>query len=469
MSPRHFLVLFALTAFASAASAAVVTTNADSGTGSLRDAIANASAGDTITFDPAGLAGGQTITLTGGQLAPSVNLTITGAGAPAVTIVNPTGRVFNFENATPTAVTLDNLTLQGAPTDGNTGGALRISVFSTMTLTLSNSTVSGALTVATRGGALAVSSAATLIVDHCTVSGTVTTTNPISNNAGGAIYAGGGTIRLVQSRVTGSVSGAQAGKNEGGAIAVYGGALVATDSTITGSSADVGGGVFLETGSASLTDTTVANNTAATSGGGIHVGKGTATLTNVTISGNSAATGGGVYADYYATNGTGGSATTTLTNSTIANNTATTASALYVGFRKPTTGINPTGSNVTTLKNTIVSGSVERQLSADVTDTNEQLHASHSLFDAAPSTGAGNTINGTNTANLFATDPQLGALQNNGGATQTQALSAASPALEGGDSATCPTTDQRGALRFGVCDIGAYEDQGDRLFADRFE
>jgi hypothetical protein len=57
------------------------------------------------------------------------------------------------------------------------------------------------------------------------------------------------------------------------------------------------------------------------------------------------------------------------------------------------------------------------------------------------------------------TDPQLGSLGNNGGPTQTFALSPTSPAIDAGDNTHCPATDQRGITRpLGLyCDIGSYE------------
>jgi hypothetical protein len=91
------------------------------------------------------------------------------------------------------------------------------------------------------------------------------------------------------------------------------------------------------------------------------------------------------------------------------------------------------------------------------------------LFDDTPTTGAGNTINGTNTANIFATNPQLGPLQNNGGWTQRQATTVGSSAVDAASNAACPTIDQRGLLRFGICNIGAFEYQGERIFADGFD
>ncbi len=56
-------------------------------------------------------------------------------------------------------------------------------------------------------------------------------------------------------------------------------------------------------------------------------------------------------------------------------------------------------------------------------------------------------------------NPLLGPLVNNGGSTETHALLTGSPALDTGNNATCPATDQRGIPRPGgaACDIGSYE------------
>jgi hypothetical protein len=55
-----------------------------------------------------------------------------------------------------------------------------------------------------------------------------------------------------------------------------------------------------------------------------------------------------------------------------------------------------------------------------------------------------------------AVNPLLGPRQNNGGPTNTHALSPAGPAIGGADLATCSGTDQRGVARpqQGACDIG---------------
>jgi CSLREA domain-containing protein len=56
-------------------------------------------------------------------------------------------------------------------------------------------------------------------------------------------------------------------------------------------------------------------------------------------------------------------------------------------------------------------------------------------------------------------DPQLGPLQDNGGATPTMALASGSPAVDAGNDASCSGVDQRGTTRpqGPHCDIGAFE------------
>jgi hypothetical protein len=55
------------------------------------------------------------------------------------------------------------------------------------------------------------------------------------------------------------------------------------------------------------------------------------------------------------------------------------------------------------------------------------------------------------------TNPLLGPLQNNGGPTETMALLAGSPALNAGDSSQLGVADQRGVVRSGGVNIGAYQ------------
>src|SRR5467141_837371 len=162
-------------------------------------------------------------------------------------------------------------------------------------------------------------------------------------------------------------------------------------------------------------------------GGGIR-NRGTLSLNNVTVSGNSANSGGGgVY-------NSGGTAT--LVNVTLGDNTATLGGGIS----------NPAGT--ATLTNTLVANSTGGNCNGAITSSGNNLDSGSTCAFA----GAGDLSN---------QDPLLGVLANNGGATQTRALPAGSPAIDAGNNAACPATDQRGAARpfpaAGNCDIGAFE------------
>jgi predicted outer membrane repeat protein len=71
----------------------------------------------------------------------------------------------------------------------------------------------------------------------------------------------------------------------------------------------------------------------------------------------------------------------------------------------------------------------------------------------------------TGTGDQINTDPMLdpAGLQNNGGPTQTIALLSGSLAINAGNDTLAPKLDQRGYLRSGVSDIGAFEFGGQPL------
>ena len=118
--------------------AATVTTTSDSGAGSLRQAIADAPTGDTITFTIPSLdlgctSGVCTITLTSGELVIDKELTISGPGADQLTISgNDTSRVFFINPGAPGALTgspainpvvnISNLTIADGKAKGGNGG-----------------------------------------------------------------------------------------------------------------------------------------------------------------------------------------------------------------------------------------------------------------------------------------------------------------------------------------------------------
>jgi CSLREA domain-containing protein len=224
----------------------------------------------------------------------------------------------------------------------------------------------------------------------------------------------------------------------GAGVLTTGGSLTITDSAIDSNSAsgsDVGnaGGIYCTSCTLTITNSTISNNTASgpgwSVGGGIlKTGSGTTTITNTTISGNSA----GYYGGGFCVN----AAVSTFTNVTITNNSASGGAGLYA---------RNSGTQVT-LINSIVANQVG---GGDCLTVNGASPVS-ALSDSIDSDGS---CGGATTAN-----PMLSGLADNGGPTQTHALQAGSPAIDAGDNASCPATDQRGTVRSdGVCDIGAYE------------
>jgi CSLREA domain-containing protein len=217
---------------------------------------------------------------------------------------------------------------------------------------------------------------------------------------------------------------------QGGGIANSGGTLSITNSTFSNNAAHnenvaTDGGAISNTitGTVNIENSTFSNNNGA-NGGGIK-NWGILEILNSTFSGNTAELHGG------AINNAG---TTTVTNGTFSENGGTTGAGIFNGI-----------GDTLNIINTIIANSV-----------------------------TGNDCNnlgtiGTNSSNLIETgncdatfpddDPNLGALADNGGPTQTHALLQGSIAIDNGDLAACPETDQRGVPRpqGNGCDIGAYE------------
>lgn len=225
-----------------------VTTLADSGTGSLREAVslANSSGGaDTIEFDLELVPGPHVITLTSGELAVTENLTITGPGDGSVTISGEnTSRMFVVNSASVT-LTLERLKLTGGNGAGSIvngwGGAIFISAGH---LELSETEIYG--NVGSFGGAIHLTglSTASVRLDRSTIRN-----NTGASQAGGIMVANGDVYLLNSTVSHNSVTG------QGGGIAVVG-----------------------PTSAATILMSTIAFNTATSFGGGIyHNGDTTAT------------------------------------------------------------------------------------------------------------------------------------------------------------------------------------------------
>ena len=115
-------------------SSLVVTNTNDSGPGSLRQEIASAASGQTITFSSK--LRGQTITLTSGELDINQNLNIDGPGASQLAVSgDDSSEVFNIGSGA--TVTISGLTITGG--NASVGGGIT----NAGTLTLNQSTVTG--------------------------------------------------------------------------------------------------------------------------------------------------------------------------------------------------------------------------------------------------------------------------------------------------------------------------------------
>jgi hypothetical protein len=117
---------------------------------SLRDAIQEAVAGDTVDFAPSLNNTNKTINLTFGEIAFNKTLTIDASMLSAGVTIDAGGgtdhvvgngdgfRIFNITGSSTTLVTMKNLTLTGGDVTGN-GGAIQ----STASLDIRNCTITG--------------------------------------------------------------------------------------------------------------------------------------------------------------------------------------------------------------------------------------------------------------------------------------------------------------------------------------
>jgi hypothetical protein len=270
------LILLALSSAMPARAATVtitVTNTNDSGAGSLRQAIADAAAGDTINF---GLTYPATIVLTSGQLKINKNLTISGPGASHLTISgNDSSRVFNVNAGV--NVTISGVTIaDGKVTLGSGGG-----IFNGGALTVTDSTLAN--NNAESGAGIYNDNYAIATVTRSTFSGN-------SAKYGGGIFNNDyGTLTVNSSTFSDNV--APSGSTYGGGIDTEGPATV-TNSTFTGNRATYGGGigVFKSYGNLTVVNCTFSNNSAS-QGSGLHKdGSAVMTIKN-TIVANSAAGG----------------------------------------------------------------------------------------------------------------------------------------------------------------------------------
>ncbi|HEX3554739.1 MAG TPA: IPTL-CTERM sorting domain-containing protein [Thermoanaerobaculia bacterium] len=426
---------FGLGSTAAAATFNVTNLN-DAGPGSLRQAVldANGAAGpDVITFQ-AGLTG--TITLASGPLNVSDSVDVQGPGQAVITVNgNNASTVFYVYSS---AATLD--------------------------VTISGLTLTGGL--ASRGGGI-VDNGENLVLDHVTVSNNTATGE---GGVGGGLWVDGSTNSVT---IRNSVfSGNQADQAGGGIYLEDSGTVLIQDTVISGNQTTVlkgskGGGLFLYDPGYDVTieRSTISGNTASGKGGGIFLYQtqgATVTVRQSTLSGNSASDGGGAF--FYHPNNP-----IVFENSTISGNQATGSGgglsfygSLYTGsdVRSTTIAGNTAGGSgggiylnqgSLPVENTIVAGNTAAK-------DNDISGGGNFILDHDLVQDQGTANFTDNGGNIFNQSPQLSALGNHGGPTQTMLPASTSPAIDNA-SAASPPVDQRDQPRpVGAgFDIGAVE------------
>ncbi len=460
------LVAMALAVSARAATLTVTNTN-DAGSGSLRQAIADAAPGDTIHFSATG-----TITLTSGELLIGKHLTIAGPGARTLTVSgNDQSRAFNVASGVTAEISGLTVTrglvrgLLGHPGgDAGGGGILNDGTLTLRAVTVRDNRAIGGPGVSGNNGPRA--------PEGCTLSSCAPSGG--AGSAGGNAEGGGildkGRLTLQDSTVSANLAigndggpggrggagddnqasrGGPGGKGGNGGVGGAGkgggvfdsGTLAVTNSTLDGNTViggfggaggaggDGGSGTNLQSGTTNPGAGGAGGNGGASGageGGGTHDPNSNAAFTNATVSANAAQRRAGG-----ALGGSGGSGSPMGNLGGLGLTGEGRGGGIFIG-----------GGGTATLGNTIVALN-SAPLGPNIVGSFGNL--GHNFVDG---------------------DPSLGSLQNNGGSTDTRAPLPGSAAI---DAVTTgcppPQTDQRGVLRAqdgdangtASCDTGAFE------------
>jgi len=413
----------------------VVTSAADSGPGSLREAIElanqNAFVADTITFDTVAM-GTNLIQLTSNTELLVTDAVTISAGSPVTIDGLVQSRIMTVDGPGSIAVTLSGLIFVNGFVEDGPGGAV---AFANEALTLVNCT----------------------FVNNATGDG-----NTIQGGAGGAVGGFGfftGSLLVDGCTFDGNQTGAGSPFNRGGAISTGGFVsnydVVIRNSTFVNNKSLInsGGALSFNGGSLLVENSTFSNNTAGTGGGAIagggYMNAGGMTIRNTTISGNkSFSSGGGLFLSFL-------SVDANLVNCTVVDNVNADPNGQFAGGGIAWEGVF---GGVLNLTNTVVARNVSIK-AADIFSS-QSVTANTSFIGIANGltlVGSGN-ITGTT---FSPANPFLAPLANNGGPTATHLPYSGSPLVDAGPATSPLTNDQRGAgfprVRNGKVDIGAVE------------
>lgn len=376
-----------------------VNSTADSGPGSLRDAIQQANsalAATTIAFDSTTFLAPLTITLTSGPLVlsnaqyaesiigPAAGLTISGGGSSRV-----------FQVGATVNASISGLTITGGSTSGSGGGLANYGGI----VSLTDCTISG--NFAASGGGVYTQAYSTTTLTNCAVSG-----NSASGSGGGLFDAQGST-----NFYGGTLSGNSAA-DDGGGFANFVGAANFSNVTISGNTAASGGGMSILSGTMTLTNCGFSGDVASVSGGAVYNYGGTMTLTGCTISGESAAAnGGGVYNTGYGT--------VSLTNCTVSGNSATSRGGGLANAGGATTNLDGT----TVSGNTAADGGGVANLKGTTTLNNATITGNSAINGAGVYNDGGTAnITGSSISDNSASGTGGGVLNHGGTTTLTNSV-----------------------------------------------
>ena len=408
----------------------------DSGAGSLRACLADASAGDTL--DLGTLTG--TISLSS-ELLITKDVTIVGPGMAQLMLSGGgASRAIHINsglNVSISGLRIDDGAATLPPSfftpDYGYGGGIWVDGdidAPRNTLSLNNVYISGCTSVENGGG---------LDTEFCDV--TLAGCRFSGNTAVAAISAMGGGVYISQDST----------------LTAVGCTFDANQSHATGSTADaygngsettaLGGGVaLLGAGASSFTNCTFANNQVTADVG-------------LTAGSVAAAFGGGL--------SIGVDGNFTLTNCTIANNAANGTSADTFGggaavFSFGTS--NPDGSDVLKVVNTVIAGNTSATMGADAfgfdVSTSAVTNYKNNVLGIADDSGITMGVNANRGGSIASPmDAKLGALADNGGPAPTMMPQGGSPVLGIAAASETPRRDGRGYPRSPFYDVGAVERQ----------
>lgn len=318
------LALSPAAAFTSRATPVVVTTVADAGPGSLREAVNFAgtnAGGAVITFDPALEGLPIILSIASGELVLSNQVTIdASAFTNGMTIiagrsVTSTSGFRIMEVAANSSVELDNLTIAGGyalppSSPAGEGGGILVDV-GAIALTLNHCTLSHNYAYF-HGGAVAALDG-TVILNNCTITRNVAGPGDTATGLGkgGGLYAISGTVVINNSTLSDNVAVGQGGGLYGPSVTLNNSTLCnnyalgngggmsqvspVNNSTLSGNSAPYGGGAYTQLLNFNLNNSTFSENTALISGGGLYKGVGSVSLTNTIMAGNTAPTNSDIF------------------------------------------------------------------------------------------------------------------------------------------------------------------------------